>query len=260
MPSANELAALLARAAASGVGASRKKAGTADEALGLVVTAIRDTILPRTLSIQTDFGAGLRAEVSGGHLLTLLEVQGSAPKDLIGRPLRGTDINDVSEVAELLEKILAAEGQISIVTGLLSAPPDPVQTGISAAQLLTELNLAPFATAVPDALAYFQEAASEVLLALHAPDQPGKSLQDGFTTPPAVAGAIAQLLSDGDGVFGEIGQDEILFLAPCAETQVSIALTRDGDAPLALVLDADGLTDLAAYWSGMVHGIVRLDP
>lgn len=267
MTSPAELAALLARASAAGLRPKQAEQVPADEALGLVLRALRGTILPRVLTIRTDRDAMLRGVVAGGHLLTVLDVQGVAAADLVQRPLRGGDPAEAAAVAQLLNGLFAVAGRVAIDAGPVATPPDPTQTGVPAEQLMTLLGLAPFAASVPDPVAYFREAAADVVLAELGPDTTWVPVQDGFVLPAPLARSIGDLMTADAGPCAEIGPGEFLFLAPTlapslapgADEALAVAITLDNGAPRALIFDADSLPDLAAYWSGMLHGMVRLD-
>ncbi|MGP6088938.1 hypothetical protein [Antarctobacter jejuensis] len=258
MTTAQELAALLARASAVGVDRQGAQQGLSEDALGLALRAIRNTILPRCLTIQADTGAMIKAEVSGGTLQTLVEVQGAESSGLTGHPLRATDPAEVSAVAKVLEDLFGEAVEASVRAEPPSVEPDPAQSGISAEVLMRHLGLAPFAAAVPDPLDHFQEAAADVLAAVHKPEGGETPLREGFRTPLALHDAIVQTASDPDGPLGEIGPGEILFLAPFDSADLAIGLTNEDGNWLALVFDADSLPELSAYWSGMPHGMVRL--
>lgn len=252
-----ELAALLARTAALGVGAPAPAMMTPEETLGRILGAIRGVVLPRDLTLHAESGPCLRISAAGGSVIMVLESQLAGAEALLQRPLRANSGEDLRGFADMLQDLCTGR-EITITAALPNDPPDPMHTGLPAQALLTHLGLAPFAAAVPDEFAYFRDAAEDVILAVY--DLRGVTpIRPGFETPAALAASIDRVLASDDGPLQEVAPGDMLFLGLVAEPDLAIGLARPGGDPVALVFEADCLADMASFWSGLLHGTVTFE-
>jgi len=254
-----ELKALLARTAAFGVSPRRHHAASPEAALGVVLETIRTCILPRSLTVKVDDCPCLRIAAAGGGLLRILDLPVALPDrnvaNLLRRPLRTTDAEDVNAVADLLRHVFSGGQEISFDVGPPEGPQDPTDTGISGDQLMRTLRLAPMASAVPDRLAGFMEAAEDVLLACMSENEEPRLLQPEVILSTQVTDRVQALLSRSPNLRDEITEDDALFLRSAAPGDPAICLTRSDKGLLALLLDPDACTDMATLWSDLHHGL-----
>lgn len=246
-----QIAALLARAASHGIRPAQARPATAEEAAGLVVETLRGCIAPRRLTVRADGQPCLVAEAAGGALLRL--VQAPPPLDrLVARALGEADLD---ALASGLLAVFPGGQVLTFRHARPDTPPDPLLSGLPADLLLSRLGVAPFATAVPDPLDWFAQAAEDMLLAILQPGTPPQVVHPDPSLTDDVLKAVMAVLVQEDGPAALPRPDEMLFLDLGA---VTLGLTRDEDGPRALVFEAGTAIDLAAFWSGMPHSLVAL--
>jgi hypothetical protein len=254
-----DLGAILARTAAFGVAPQTCAAGSSETALGFVLEAIRTCILPRDLTVFAGGTPCLRMEVAGGCLLRILEItarDASDPSFLLERPLRATDPQDMAATTTLLRHLFQGDLPLSIGTRLPETEVDPAHAGISAAHLLSAVSLVALATAMPDRLAYFIEAAEDVLFAVLAETGTPRLLRPDFALDDALQKQIHALFSHPGGIIRNLTASDMLFLRSPNETDPAIGLTRSNGSLLALIVEADAYKDLASFWASLPHAMV----
>lgn len=255
-----ELSALLARTAAIGVAPRQCQATSADMALGFVIEAIRTCILPRQLIVSADQKVLLRMEAGGGTLLQILEsdaaVSGSHAPGLLERPLRGTDREDVIAAAQLFLTLFPGNQDLFVATKRPDTATDPAQSGIDGDLLLRAVKMVPLSAAITDRFAHFVEAAEEVIVAVIPESGPTRTLHPDITLPRDVADRVAGLFGTTGHPIHDLTEEEMLFLRPTDPDYPAIGVTRTTAGLVALIVEPDSCTDLAAYWADLPHGTV----
>lgn len=256
-PGASDLRSLLGRAAAHGVSAQRGgPTDTAEDALGMVLLALRDCILPRRLTVLRD-GVPVAAMLGAGGRLHALEVPGNAGPALgafaAGRALGSAD---AGAVADQLRALLPG-GDIAIraLPAGADMPEDLGAGGLAVSGIYAALGLAPVGTTPAERRETLLAAAQDVLIARVGPDgqlyRAGTHLADlgGADIPDTLIARLQGWLAPGGPCDG-MGRDELMVFA-MPDPPLGVGLLVSGRAREALLFEAGAAADLARFWSDL---------
>lgn len=247
----NDLARVLASAAAFGTGDRQIWAHTGPEALGAVLDAIAACILPRKLTVSDETGPLIVIEAAQGRLTRLIEAGADrSPENLFNRPLHAPDL---VPVAALLAGLFTGEQSLALTTAPTQTDPNVAGRGLSCPDLMAQLGLVPFDSCVSDPLAYLAEAAEDVLIAVCRGGTAPQLTHSDNALPADLVSMIDRILSGSIPMPPIRSEKEILFFSPTNHPDVALGLTSSANAPVVLVVEAASMADIAAFWANMPH-------
>lgn len=131
-------------------GAMRLGAGGDKMALGLILEAIDNTVLPRKLTFSVD-GASVTLAVGGRRLSALLETSGpvAGGEKLIGQLLSQSDTDEISALGQLLGDLVERSGAILLTREGAEGRGGQSDTGVAIATLVELWGVDPFAQDLP---------------------------------------------------------------------------------------------------------------
>ncbi|WP_305971865.1 MULTISPECIES: hypothetical protein [unclassified Mameliella] len=254
------IATILARAAALGTDSDSLAAASAEEAQGFVLDAIAACIAPRELTILDGGIPLLRLEAASGQLSRIVELPDNAPAEAQALSCKPLKFSEVEAVARTLARLLPGDQRLQCRSTPPLRPPDPAHSGIASDALCRQLGLALPDAVIPDRWAYLLAAAEEVLVAVIEPGHPTRQFRPSHPIPGTLERQLQTLLEPPSPAANILNGNEILFFILASDPDLAIGLARDGSHPRALVIEAEAMADVAAFWASLPHVPIACAP
>lgn len=241
-----DLSAILARASGYGLEPENQThVSGAEDAIGVLLDQVEFCILPRTLVVSVNGIRRLWVDAANGGLIEARTVEAD-----VFEPV------DLPACISFLKKQFEGCERLDIVSQIPDVPIDASQTGLKAADLMTECRLlrVPPTERLQDLLIAVQD----VLFAIYRPDHSVEIVAPDFEASDELLDRIQAEMLDHQGLFNLIHSEEVLVVG--LDKTLALAALQTEEGPMALILDRESAADVAAFWAQLPQSLVLSDP